>query len=74
MVKSRMKETPTSVKNEAIYANFLVACNAHSLYELLLIAYCRQRTHEPTVTVIALSYIVRSRASYEEFRLVEDVL
>jgi hypothetical protein len=64
----------TSVKDEAIDTDFLIACNAHSLYQFFFVAYRCQCTHEPAVAVVALSYIVRGRAFYEEFRAVKDVL
>jgi hypothetical protein len=64
----------TSVEDKAVYADLLVARNAHSLYEFLLVAYRCQCTHEPAVAVVALPYIIRGRASYKEFWAVENVL
>jgi hypothetical protein len=69
-----MYHVHTSVEDKAVHADLLVACNAHSLYEFLFIAYCRQCTHEPAVAVVALSYIVRGRSAYEELWAVEDIL
>jgi hypothetical protein len=62
------------MEDKAIYADLFVARNANPLYQLLFVAYRRERRHEPTVAVIALSHIIRGRAFYKELGVFEDVL
>lgn len=64
----------TSMKDETIYSDLLVTCNAHSLYQLFLVADCCERGHEPTVAIIALSHIVGGCAFNKELWIFEDVL
>jgi hypothetical protein len=64
----------TPMEDKAIHSNLFVAGDAHSLYQLLLVAYRRERGHEPAVPVVALAHIVCGRTSDIELRLYEDIL
>jgi hypothetical protein len=64
----------TPVKDKAVHPNLFVAGDAHSLYQLLLVAYRRERGHEPAVPVVALAHIVCGRTSDVKLRLYEDIL
>jgi hypothetical protein len=44
------------------------------LYQLFLVAYGGERCHEPAIAVVALSHIVRGRASDIELGFLEYVL
>lgn len=64
----------TSVEDEAIDSDLLIACHTDLIYQVFLIAQCAECGHEPAVSVVALSNIVCARAFDEEFRFLEDVL
>ena len=64
----------TSVEDKSVHADLLIARNAHPLYQFFLVRDRRQCRHEPAVTVVALSYIVRGGAFDEKSWFIEDVL
>jgi hypothetical protein len=64
----------TSVKYETVNADLFIPSDAHSLDQLLLIAYGGKRCHKPTIAVVSLSHIVRGRTSDIELGFVENIL
>jgi hypothetical protein len=73
-LKATWERRVTSVKHEAVNADLLIPCYAHILNKVFLVAQGTERRHEPTIAVVALSYIVRGGALDEKLRVLENVL
>jgi hypothetical protein len=61
------------MKDETIYADFLITSYADLLNQSRLIAQSTQRSHKPAVSVTPLSHIIRRWPIDVELRIIKDV-
>jgi hypothetical protein len=59
---------------ESVHPHLFVALNAYCLDQPLLVTYCCQRRHEPTIAIISLSYVIGGRAFDKKLGFIKNIL